>query len=189
MTDLSKTIEAKSDQLNSDDLLGGKEITIKITKVSAGSVEQPIEINYENDGGKPYKPGKSMRRVLVEAWGPKGENYIGRSLTLFRDAEVKWAGLAVGGVRIKAMSHIDRVLTMALTASKGNKKPFVVQPLKESAIDPAIKAAGDLAASKGVEPYTVWLASLTPEVKATVKNMHSNWSKTAASVTKEESAI
>lgn len=187
MTDLSKTIEAKSDQLNSDDLMGGKEITIKITKVSAGSVEQPIEINYEGDGGKPYKPGKSMRRVLVEAWGADGSKYIGRSLTLYRDPDVKWAGMAVGGVRIKAMSNIDRQLTMALTASKGNKKPFVVVPLKISVpvkqevktAVPDIEAAGTEAAKNGVAAYKDWLATLTKEQKESIKSNHSKWSDIA----------
>jgi len=38
MIDLSKTIEAKSDQLNADDLLGGPRI-LKITGIKAGSAE------------------------------------------------------------------------------------------------------------------------------------------------------
>ena len=63
--DVSKTIAPKSDQLNADDLLGGAR-TIKITKITkAESPEQPINIFFEGDEGKPYKPCKSMRRVLV----------------------------------------------------------------------------------------------------------------------------
>lgn len=190
MTDLGKTIEAKSDQLNSDDLMGGKEITIKITKVSSGSTEQPIEINYEGDQGKPYKPGKSMRRVMVEAWGADGKAYISRSMTLFRDPDVKWAGLAVGGVRIKAMSHIDKTITMALTASKGNKKPFTVQPIKTVEVDKNVVEDGQAAASLGVASYTAWLATLSPDVKASIKHLHTGWSKTAKSVaTEDEMAI
>lgn len=189
MTDLSKTIEAKSDQLNSDDLIGGKEIVIKITKVSPGSTEQPIEINYEGDNGKPYKPGKSMRRVLVQAWGADGKAYVGRSIKLYRDPDVKWAGMAVGGVRIKELSDIKETITMALTASRNNKKPFTVKPLATQSVqtDPAVVSAGDTEAAKGVAAYTAWLATLTPEVKATVKNLHANWTKTAKSA--EESAI
>ena len=130
MIDLTKTIAAKSDQLNSDDLIASP-ITVKITKVSAGSSEQPIVVNYDGDGGKPWYPCKSMRRLLVMVWGADGLSYVGRSLTLFRDPEVKWGGIAVGGIRVSHMSNLDKTLTIALTATRGNKKPFTVKPLKQ----------------------------------------------------------
>jgi len=65
MLDVSSTIQAKSDQLNADDLIAGQTKTIKVTKVSILGGEQPVALSYEGDGGKPYKPGKSMRRFLV----------------------------------------------------------------------------------------------------------------------------
>lgn len=129
MTDLTPTIQAKSDQLNSDDLMAGP-ITIKITQVVFGGGEdQPINIRYEGDNGKPWKPCKSMRRVLVSVWGPDGSNYVGKSLTLWRDPSVKWAGVEVGGIRISHMSGIDKNISMSLTATRGSKKPFTVKPL------------------------------------------------------------
>lgn len=130
MTDLTNTIIAKSDQLNSDSLLSGP-MTIKITGVSAdtSSSEQPIIIRYENDKSQPWKPCKSMRRLLVAIWGPNGNEYVGRSVTLYRDPTVKWGGMEVGGIRISHMSHIDKAVTIALTATRGNKKPVTVQPL------------------------------------------------------------
>jgi hypothetical protein len=63
------TIVPKSDQLNSDDLIGGPR-TIRLTKVHLTGEEQPVALHYEGDDGKPYKPCKSMRRVLVQLWGP-----------------------------------------------------------------------------------------------------------------------
>ena len=130
MTDLSTTIIAKSDQLNSDDLISGP-ITIRITKVSANpsSAEQPISIHYDGDNGKPYKPCKSMRRVLVQIWGKDGSAFVGRHLTLYRDSSVTWGGLAVGGIRISHMSDIDSNVTMALTATRASRKPYTVKPL------------------------------------------------------------
>lgn len=129
MTDLTNTIIAKSDQVNADDLAGGPR-TIKITKVSAdtSSSEQPIVIGIEGDS-KVYKPCKTVRRLLVSVWGANGNEYVGRSVTLYRDPTVKWGGLEVGGIRISHMSHIDRPVTIALTATRGNKKPTTVQPL------------------------------------------------------------
>ena len=88
MVDLTDTIIPKSDQLNADDLIG-RTLTIKITGVNrCKEPEQPIALSFEGDNGKPYKPGKSMRRVLVNVWGPDGQAYVGRSLTLYRDDEV-----------------------------------------------------------------------------------------------------
>jgi len=133
MVNMLSTIEAKSDQLNSDDLQS-RPITVKITKVSGSdNKEQPIAINYEGDNNKPYKPCKSMRRVLVHVWGPDGSKYVGRSMTLYRDEKVRFGGIDVGGIRISHVSDIDEAVTMALTASKANKKPFTVQPLKTTA--------------------------------------------------------
>jgi hypothetical protein len=73
-----------------------------------------------------------MSRVLVAAWGADANKYVGRSLTLYRDPTVKWAGMEVGGIRISHMSHIERDMVMALTATKGQRKPFMVKPLAET---------------------------------------------------------
>ena len=130
MIDMTSTIIPKSDQQNADDFIAGSR-TITITKVSANlsSAEQPISVFFEGDDGKPWKPCKSSRRVLVTIWGRDAANYVGRQLTLYRDASVTWAGMAVGGIRISHASHIDGPVTMALTASKQVRKPFTVQPL------------------------------------------------------------
>jgi len=129
MTDVSTTIAPKSDQLNADDLIGRTSMTVTVTKVSLLAGEQPISINYEGDNGHPYKPCKSMRRVLVQVWGGDGAAYIGRSMTLFRDENVNFGGTNVGGIRISHMSHITEPVTLALTTTRAQRKPFVVKPL------------------------------------------------------------
>ncbi|MDP4005118.1 hypothetical protein [Methylobacterium sp. NEAU K] len=131
MTDLSQTIAPKSDQLNADDLISGPR-TIKVTRVSAmKEPDQPIAIYFEGDNGKPYKPGKSMRRVLVRVWGNDGNAYAGRRMTLYRDDAVQFGGVAVGGIRISHMSGITSAVTMALTEKRASRKPFTVKPLAE----------------------------------------------------------
>ena len=133
--DISGTIVPKSDQLNADDLIAGPK-TIRITRVTANesSVEQPVNIYYDGDGGKPYRPCKSMRRVMVSAWGADASVYAGRSMTLYRDASVTWGGMEVGGIRISHLSHLDKEMVMALTASKKARKIHNVLPLK---VEPA----------------------------------------------------
>lgn len=122
------TIVPKSDQINADDLIGGP-LTITITEVRfSGGQEQPVSM-YFDGSDKAFRPCKSMCRVLVAAWGADAKEYVGRSLTLYRDPTVKWGGLDVGGIRISHMTHIDTAMTMALTATKGSRKPFTVKPL------------------------------------------------------------
>lgn len=181
MSDLSQTIVAKSDQMNSDDLMGATK-TIKVTKVSLLGGDQPIAINYEGDNGKPWKPCKSMRRVLVQLWGSDGSAYVGRSLTLYRDGKVTFGGMEVGGIRISHMSNIPAEITIALTASRMNKKPFTVKPLSAEpaiAIEAALSAAGQDAAAQGVTKYIAWRNGLTPEQKEQMKPMNRIWSDVA----------
>ena len=152
MNDMKQAIIPKSDQLNADDLLSGP-ITVKITGVTVrGGQEQPVAISYEGDSGKPYKACKSMCRVLVSAWGADSSKYVGRSLTLYCDPKVKWGGMEVGGIRISHMSDIDSAITMALTVTRANKKPFTVKPLKGTAApqeaETARTATGDSAISQ-----------------------------------------
>jgi len=159
MTDLSKTIAPKSDQMNADDLIGCTK-TITVTKVSLLAGEQPIAINYEGDQGKPFKPCKSMRRVLVQLWGGDGNAYIGRSMTLYRDEKVKFGGADVGGIRISHLSHISEPVTLALTESKAKRRPYIVRPLEASErIKAASPPAQDTHASdepaEGVEYISV----------------------------------
>lgn len=133
MNDMSQIIEPKSDQLNADDLIAGPR-TITITRVEARPrTEQPVSIHFEGDNGKPYKPCKSMCRVMVHAWGLRHTNWIGKSMTLYRDPSVKWGGLEVGGIRISHMSDIGEQRTMALTVTRGSRKPFTVKPLATAA--------------------------------------------------------
>ncbi|WP_020095011.1 hypothetical protein [Methylobacterium sp. 285MFTsu5.1] len=130
MIDISQTCAPKSDQLNADDLIGGPR-TITVTSVVRKDGDQPIAIHFEGDGGKPYKPGKSMRRVLLRIWGQDGAAYAGRRMTLYRDDAVQFGGAAVGGIRISHMSGISSAVTMALTVTRASRKPFTVKPLAE----------------------------------------------------------
>lgn len=131
MVNMADTIIPKSDQLNADSLMSGPR-TITITKVTGneGNAEQPVNFYFEGDDGKPFRPCKSMRRVVVKIWGADASKYPGNSMTIYRDPKVKWGGMEVGGIRISHMTGIDQKQTMALTESKQARKPYTVQPLK-----------------------------------------------------------
>ncbi|OCH80340.1 hypothetical protein A9310_21610 [Gordonia sp. UCD-TK1] len=129
--DMLKTIEADSTQVNADDLTEEPRI-VTITGVSKGNAEQPVNFELAEFPGRAYRPCKSMRRVIVQAWGPDASVYVGRQLAIYNDRRVQWGGQAVGGVRIKAMSHIEKRLTLPLTVTRGKRAPYVVEPLKVS---------------------------------------------------------
>jgi hypothetical protein len=136
MNDMRMAIAPKSDQANYEDFIGGITKTIKITKVTIGKHEQPIAISYENDNGKPWKPCKSMARVLVHCWGDNANHYIGRSVTLYGDPNVVFGGSKVGGIRVSHLSHINEPVTIPLTTTRSIRKPFTVNPLMGTAAPP-----------------------------------------------------
>jgi len=148
VSNLRDTIVPKSDQLNSEQLLYGP-LTITVTGVARGSDDQPIVIHYRNENGRPYKPCKSMRKVLIFAWGEDGNQWIGRSMTLFNDLSVKWAGVAVGGIRISHMTHIERQIALQLTATRGKKEPYIINILTPPADGRVEKFRAALTAKAG----------------------------------------
>ena len=183
MTDMLQTIIPKSDQLNYDDLIAGQTKTIKVTKVVGTSGDQPIAIHYEGDNGKPYKPCKSMRRVLVHLWGADGHSYVGRSMTLYGDPKVKFGGVEVGGIRISHLSDIKETVTLALTATKASRKPFTVQPLKPAEPDPlleGIRSRGAETAKLGTAKLQEWWLALDKKYHAALKDDKEGWKATAA---------
>jgi len=129
--DIAKAAVPKSDQINADDLVAGPQL-VTITEVRKGNSEQPVEIVTEEFGpGRPYRPGKSMIRVLIAAWGSEASAYKGRRLMIYRDPEIRFGPEKVGGIRISAMSDIPHKLTIALTVTRGSRKPFTVDPLPD----------------------------------------------------------
>jgi hypothetical protein len=179
--DMSQFIAARSDQLNADDLMDNPR-TITITKVTASpdSAEQPVSIHYQGGEGRPWKPCKTMRRILVGVWGKDASQYVGRSLTLYRDPSVAFGGMQVGGIRVSHMSHIEGEKTVALQVTRGRKAPFKVLPLKNA---PAAPATGDDQATKWANAYTVKLETL-----ATIEEVETFAGQKAAKLAELEEA-
>lgn len=136
MNDMRSTVIPKSDQLNFDDFVGGQTKTIKITKISIGKHEQPVAMNYEGDNGKPWKPCKNMRRVIIHCWGDDANLYVGRRITLYGDPDVVFAGKKEGGIRISHISDINEPATIQIPERRGQRVLFTVRPLEISATMP-----------------------------------------------------
>ncbi len=128
--DISDTLTPRSDQLNAEDLLTGPRV-FTVEKVTKGSAEQPVEIHLVGLPGRPFKPSKTVRRLLVAAWGSEASAYAGRRMMLYRDPAVRFGGQDVGGIRVSALSDIKERITLALTVTRGKRAPFVVEPLAD----------------------------------------------------------
>lgn len=106
MTDITFAMEAKSNQLNAVDLAGDRVIRIRDVRVTKS--DQPVAIYFDGDNGRPWMPSKGMVRVIAKAWGVESSNWIGRLASVYCDPDVTWAGKKVGGIRIRALSDIDK---------------------------------------------------------------------------------
>lgn len=136
-TDISETLAAKVDQITFEDFRPPIErvVTITGTNVKRGA-DQPVALELAEFPGRPYKPGKSMRRVLAAIWGTDSAAYVGRKLKLYGDPSITFGGMAVGGIRIRAMSHLDAKRDVVITVKQGRRAPFTVQPLED--VDPVV---------------------------------------------------
>lgn len=159
--DMSRFIEAKSDQINADDLIGSPR-TFTIRGVTAHDGDQPVNVWLEGEE-RVFRPCKTIRRIMVAMWGADASQYAGRSMTLFRDADVQFGGMKVGGIRISHMSHINAEQTVVVMKAKGKKAGMKILPLRNAA-----PAAAETAPATAEPPPAAhdWLATLMREAAA-----------------------
>ena len=157
MNDFAKSLEAKSDQINNTDLSGAPQ-TIKITRINVNMREdQPVSISFEGSD-KVYRPCKGMRRAMAEIWGADPGAFIGRSLTPYRDPDVRFGADTTGGTRISHATHIDGPKKVTVPVSRGKVKTYHIQPLTvasaPTAPDNAL-ALCEAAAGRGTDAFRV----------------------------------
>ena len=130
--DITKAIQPKSDQLNSDDL--AQPVTVTITDVREGNAEQPVHIVTDVYGDRrPWKPAKTMLRLMASQWVVETAAWHGKRVTLYRDPSVTFGPDTVGGIRIAAMSGIKRAFTDTVTIKRGKRSKVTVDKLPDVA--------------------------------------------------------
>jgi hypothetical protein len=132
--DITDTIAPNSDQLDATDLDVSGPRTFTVENVTITMAEQPVSITLK-EFPRVWRPGKSMRRVLVACWGRDANEYVGRRVRLYCDPKVRFGGLQTGGTRISHLSNIEKQKEVVLLESRGKAGIFVVQPLVETAED------------------------------------------------------
>ena len=126
---IEDTLAPDSQQLDAVDLLGGPR-TFTVESVSKGNAEQPVNVHLA-EFDRPWRPGKSMRRVLAACWGTDASQWTGRRVRLYCDPEVIFGRDKVGGTRISHLSHIDKTQRIPLLVSRGKSATYTVEPLTE----------------------------------------------------------
>lgn len=127
------TAEPRSDQINADDFVGSAQ-TFTIAGVRQGTAEQKYDIMLAEVPGRVWRPPLTVLRLLIEAWGDESDNWVGKRVTLFRDASVSFGRDAVGGIRVSHMSDLpdNKPLKVKLTTKRGKRELFTVQPLPDA---------------------------------------------------------
>ena len=140
--DVSDTLIPNTDQLVADDLRTGHR-DIKITRVERISDEKrPLAVYFEGDGGKPYLPNVSMRRVIAEAWGVDSRQWVSKWLRLFRNPKIKMGGTEVGGIRIShAYPLAQPELLISLITTKGKRSLYKLARMEPPEPAPEPRAA------------------------------------------------
>lgn len=166
--DMSKATEARSDQINYVDLLDGGTKEIKVTGahlVDDGQGGYRTVINYEGGEGRPYKPSKGMDRLIQSpnGWGSNSEDWIGKSILLVGNKDVIWAGKAIGGLQIKALSHIEKGgFNEFVALNRSKRRIYKVEYLEPTMQQPT---GDDLSWVESIKAGTNKLEDIVDEVR------------------------
>lgn len=159
--DISGTLAPASEQLDAIELVSGPRI-FQIERVSQGNADQPVNV-FLVDFPRPWRPGKSMRRVLAACWGTDASKWVGRKCELFFDPEVTFGKDKPGGTRISRLSHIDKTTKVPLLISKGRSGMWTVEPLPDSAPAAPAKSSPPMTDETLVDLVTTFKAKGIPE--------------------------
>jgi len=133
MVKISDALKAKSDQLNALDLVGSP-LTIVIERVDYHhGKEQPVEIFYH--GSKlPWRAAKCMLRLLSSYWSDETENWVGKTVELYFEQNVMWAGKADGGIRVSGLSDIEKTEQVRVKEGRNKHNIYNIKKLSPATI-------------------------------------------------------
>lgn len=122
------TAEPRSDQLNYEDFVGGSRV-FTVAGVRNGTAEQKYDIGLQGEE-RVWRPPLTVLRILIACWGDDATVWQGRQVELYGEPNIRFGKDLVGGIRIKALSHIDEPKTVNVTVSRGKRQKITVEPLQ-----------------------------------------------------------
>jgi len=178
MVDVTKYTYSKGNQLNADDIVSAP-ITVQVAAVEeTNDAQQPLAIRYDGDNGKPFLPCLTMRKLIAALWGAESDDWVGKSLTLYRDPSIKFGPDTPGGVRISHMSGIEKTVSVQLLEKRGKRRQYTIVPLEVKPPAPTpttnhtelFKDARDNAEG-GAEIMRKWWATKSKDEQAALKTI------------------
>ena len=153
--ELLETAQARSDQINSDDLIN-THVDVTIKAVQRGPTkEQALQIALE-ETEKFYRPSKTFRRALIGCFGDEPANWIGKRLRLIRNPDTMFGGLKVGGIEVSHAS-IEAPVVFMLSTKRGKKSAVsidVIPPIQKPVPMPAkVKEAAAVIQKPAEQPH------------------------------------
>ncbi|MGB1291777.1 MAG: hypothetical protein ACPG5Z_06565 [Pseudoalteromonas sp.] len=132
--DFSDTVQAKSDQMNAIDFIGGAQ-TYTVTGVKKSPDKQQPMLILVDGHAQPYKPSLGYRRIITAVWGMNGNDYVGKKITLDLDPTVIYGGKEVGGICVTAMQGLSEKKRFKLAISRSKHKFVDVMPITQPVYD------------------------------------------------------
>lgn len=136
--ELIETAQARSDQINSDDLIN-THVDVTIKAVQRGPTkEQALQIALE-ETDKFYRPSKTFRRALIGCFGDEPANWVGQRIRLVRNPDTTFGGVKVGGIEVSHASVAAPIVLM-LSTKRGKKSAVsidVIPPIQKPVPMPA----------------------------------------------------
>lgn len=131
--DITDALAPKSDQLDAIELITPRTFTIDTgSKLGRRDDDGATVVDVRLvDFPRVWRPSKGMLDVIVTIWGTNAKEWAGHQVTLYNDPEVTFGKDKVGGVRISAMSGIDKTTTVQVRGrGRGARKlPWRVEPI------------------------------------------------------------
>ena len=153
--ELIETAQARSDQINSDDLIN-THVDVTIKAVQRGPTkEQALQIVLE-ETDKFYRPSKTFRRALIGCFGDEPANWVGQRIRLIRNPDTTFGGVKVGGIEVSHASIADPIVLM-LSTKRGKKSAVsidVIPPIQKPVPMPAkVKEAAAVIQKPAEQPH------------------------------------
>ena len=167
--DITDALAPKSDQLDAVEIVAPRTFTIDHgSKLGRRDDDGQAVVEVKMvDFPRVWRPSKGMLDAIVQVWGTNAKEWAGHQVTLYNDTDVTFGKDKVGGVRISAMSGIDKPTTVQIRGrGRGARKlPWRIDPI--AAPVPAPTPA-DVAACTDLDTLRDMYARSSTDVQALI---------------------
>lgn len=169
--DITDALAPKSDQLDAVELVAPRTFTIDSgSRLGNREGQAVVEVRLV-DFPRVWRPSKGMLDAIVAVWGTNAKEWAGNQITLYNDRDVTFGKDKVGGIRIAAMTGIDKPTTVQIRGrgQGARKQPWRIEPIASAPQRPTDPTAAEIAACIDLTALRdLWTRATTDETKAAI---------------------